>query len=54
MNDYVKYLDDKWAKVGDLVAKCNVTAEGTPASGELKGASFFTDLRSSWLLSVSP
>jgi len=54
MNDYMKYLDDKWAKAGDLVAKCNVTAAGSPVTSQIKGASFFTDLRSSWLISVVP
>jgi acid phosphatase len=52
LSDYVKYLEDKSAAEGDWITNCNVTTAGAPTKAE--GASFFTDLSSPWLQSVTP
>lgn len=49
--DYVKYVADKYEAEGDWIENCNVTMEGAPT--KVKGASFFTDLRSPWLQTVT-
>lgn len=57
MEKYMGIVGKKLEAAGDLRARCNVTAAVDEANGvgmSGKGASFFTDLRGSWLGSVSP
>ncbi len=48
MEKYVKYISDKYAAFGNYKALCNATSN-TAAPDVVLGASFFTDLRESWL-----
>ncbi|KAB8301680.1 hypothetical protein EYC80_003514 [Monilinia laxa] len=52
IRDYSAMIKRKVEQAGDLPARCNVTASGTPT--RVKGASFFTDLSLSWLSNVVP
>ncbi|KAH9221119.1 histidine phosphatase superfamily [Leptodontidium sp. 2 PMI_412] len=54
MNEYVAFIAKKMDEAGDLVAKCNVTAAGSPSMEDVKGAGFFTDLRGVGIGSVVP
>ena len=50
LEDYVKYVANKYEAEGDWIENCNVTMEGAPT--KVKGASFFTDLSSPWVQTV--
>jgi len=50
LDDYAKYVADKYEAEGDWIENCNVSMEGTPS--KVKGASFFTDLGSPWVQTV--
>ncbi|KAK8034331.1 histidine acid phosphatase [Apiospora rasikravindrae] len=52
LSDYVKYVADKYAAEGDWLENCAVTTAGAPT--KVKGASFYTDLSSSWLKTIKP
>lgn len=53
LDSYAKYVADKYAAEGDWISNCNVTVTGeTPEV--VKGASFFTDLRSPWVREIAP
>lgn len=51
LSEYRGLIKRKVEEAGDLPRRCNVTGE---IPGNLKGASFFTDLRGSWLEMVRP
>lgn len=53
LGDYVKYIANKYAAEGDWLENCAVAA-GAGAPTKVKGASFYTDLRSPWLQTVKP
>ncbi|KAI8631763.1 histidine acid phosphatase [Xylariaceae sp. FL1651] len=52
LEDYVKYIKNKYAAQGDWLANCNVTTPGAPT--KVQGASFYTDLTSPWLQAIPP
>ncbi|TPX17645.1 uncharacterized protein E0L32_012056 [Thyridium curvatum] len=52
LDDYVHYVQKKYAASGDWVKNCNVTLAGAPTT--VQGASFFTDLSSPWLQRIKP
>ncbi|KAK8066297.1 hypothetical protein PG997_013044 [Apiospora hydei] len=52
LDDYFKYVGDKYAAEGDWLENCAVTAAGAPT--KVKGASFYTDLSSPWLKNIKP
>ncbi|KAI1153552.1 histidine acid phosphatase [Nemania diffusa] len=47
LDDYSAYVSRKYAKQGNWVKNCNVTADSAP--DKVLGASFFTDLRGEYL-----
>ncbi|KAK8002715.1 hypothetical protein PG989_002434 [Apiospora arundinis] len=53
LGDYVKYVAKKYAAEGDWLKNCAV-ATGAGAPAKVKGASFYTDLRSPWLQTIKP
>ncbi|KAL3425642.1 histidine acid phosphatase [Phlyctema vagabunda] len=53
LSAYATYVADKLEGKGSFYNNCNVTNPAISSSG-VKGASFFTDLGSSWLSSVAP
>ncbi|KAK7966785.1 uncharacterized protein PG986_001062 [Apiospora aurea] len=52
LDNYVKYVGEKYAAEGDWLENCAVAAAGAPT--KVKGASFYTDLSSPWLKSIKP
>ncbi|PQE31175.1 histidine acid phosphatase protein [Rutstroemia sp. NJR-2017a WRK4] len=52
LSKYVALIKNKVTAAGNLVERCNVTAANAPT--KVKGASFYTDLSSPWLGSVTP
>lgn len=50
LDDYTKYVADRYEAEGDWIANCNVTIGGAPS--KVKGASFFTDLSSPWVRTI--
>ncbi|KAH9999148.1 phosphoglycerate mutase-like protein [Xylariaceae sp. FL0662B] len=53
LDDYVKYVAEKYAAEGNWITNCNATVvEDTPTT--VKGASFFTDLSSPWVRRIAP
>ncbi|KAK7750663.1 hypothetical protein SLS62_007363 [Diatrype stigma] len=53
LNNYARYVSDKYVAEGDWISNCNVTVTGeTPEV--VKGASFFTDLRNPWVTEIVP
>ena len=52
LDDYVEYVQRKYAGQGDWLENCNVTMEGAPS--KVQGASFFTDLSSPFLQRIDP
>ncbi|KAI1391245.1 phosphoglycerate mutase-like protein [Hypoxylon trugodes] len=52
LNDYAKYIAEKYASEGDWIKNCNVTI-GKDTPTKVKGASFFTDLSQPWITRIS-
>jgi len=52
LEDYVKYIKNKYAAQDDWLANCNVTTPGAPT--KVQGTSFYTYLTSPWLQAVPP